>query len=387
MNAKFRKFLTAAALAAVVFFPASLFALNTLELSVRLETSPYRRNPRSRGMGRGLRDERIQDVSAGLRQGAQPERPRPISSTTRTTSISPSGAYDTDPSKIKASLAKRDDMYNDDIVGIVVDTYNTMQNGYAFLVNPLGIQGDGIMNADGNVNSEQDFIWDSKGRLDGQGYAVEYRIPLQSIRFPAGNTITLRLAYLPPDRPDFGSGQRPAHISRQGQHALPIPAHRGHGVEIQARRRDPPGRHPQRPESRRSRLPEKRGTDDRPQPDGQGRLDDRPDPGRDGQSRLQPGRSRRRAGGRQPPVRPLLCREKAVSSWKATRFSRSRATPRTRPSTDWCTPGRSSTPPSASSSRESWEPPIRSPRSSPATTSPGHPKNTPIFPFSASSTP
>ncbi len=92
--------------------------------------------------------------------------------------------YDTDPSKIKASLCKRDAMFEDDFVGVVLDTYNTMQSGYAFLVNPLGIQGDGMMDINGNVSGEQDFVWYSKGACDGEGYMVEYRIPLQSIRFP-----------------------------------------------------------------------------------------------------------------------------------------------------------------------------------------------------------
>ena len=103
--------------------------------------------------------------------------------------------FDSDPSKIKASLSKRDAMFSDDFVGIIIDTYSTMQSGYAFLVNPLGIQGDGMMGANGNVTEDQDFIWDSKGAIDDQGYVVEYRIPLQSIRFPAGKTITMRLGY------------------------------------------------------------------------------------------------------------------------------------------------------------------------------------------------
>jgi len=103
--------------------------------------------------------------------------------------------YDNDPSKIKASLSKRDDMTSDDFVAVIIDTYNTMQSGYGFLVNPLGIQGDGIMSIDGNLQGDQDFVWDSKGRIDDRGYVVEYRIPLQSIRFPSGDTITIRLGY------------------------------------------------------------------------------------------------------------------------------------------------------------------------------------------------
>jgi len=125
--------------------------------------------------------------------------------------------HDTEPSKIKGSLCKRDAMFTDDFVGIVLDTYNTMQNGYAFLVNPLGIQGDGMMDINGNVSDEQDFVWYSKGAIDEKGFVAECRIPLQSIRFPAGKTITMRLGFFrqfvrtsevasaPPIFPDKGS--------------------------------------------------------------------------------------------------------------------------------------------------------------------------------------
>jgi len=125
--------------------------------------------------------------------------------------------FDTEPAKIKASINKRDNMFSDDMVGIIIDTYNTMQSGYGFLVNPLGIQGDGMMSANGNLQPDQDFVWYSKGQIDDQGYTVEYRIPLQSIRFPGGKTITMRLGFFrqfvrtsevasaPPLFPDKGS--------------------------------------------------------------------------------------------------------------------------------------------------------------------------------------
>jgi hypothetical protein len=194
MNAKMRQILMAAALATTVFLPASLFALNTLDLSITSKP------PVIDGI-----------LETGEWDGAytmtdfktfSPDYGKDPSQKTEAYFLYDADylyfafrCYDTDWSKIKASLAKRDDMTNDDMVGVVVDTYNTMQNGYAFLVNPLGIQGDGMMNANGNVNSEQDFVWDSKGRLDDQGYVVEYRVPLQSIRFPSGKTITIRLMY------------------------------------------------------------------------------------------------------------------------------------------------------------------------------------------------
>ena len=125
--------------------------------------------------------------------------------------------YDSDPAKIKASVCKRDAMFSDDFVGIVIDTYNTMQNGYGFLVNPLGIQGDGMMSVNGNLQSDHDMVWYSKGQIDDQGYTMECRVPLQSIRFPGGKTITMRVGFFrqlvrssetvsaPPLFPDKGS--------------------------------------------------------------------------------------------------------------------------------------------------------------------------------------
>ncbi|HEX9009713.1 MAG TPA: carbohydrate binding family 9 domain-containing protein, partial [Holophagaceae bacterium] len=50
--------------------------------------------------------------------------------------------FDPHPEKIKASVAKRDDMVRDDFVCINLDTFNDQQSLYAFYVNPLGIQGD-----------------------------------------------------------------------------------------------------------------------------------------------------------------------------------------------------------------------------------------------------
>ena len=125
--------------------------------------------------------------------------------------------YDKDPSKIKASISKRDAMFQDDFAGVILDTYNTMQNGYGFLINPLGIQGDGIMNVNGNLQPDHDMVWYSKGQIDDQGYTVECRIPLQSIRFPDRKTITMRVGFFrqlvrysevasaPPLFPDKGS--------------------------------------------------------------------------------------------------------------------------------------------------------------------------------------
>ncbi len=102
--------------------------------------------------------------------------------------------FDSEPDKIKTSVSSRDNMFQDDYVILILDTFNTMQKAYGLFLNPEGIQGDAMINADGNADTSFDMVWYSKGAIDDQGYIVECRIPLQSIRFPGKETITLRVA-------------------------------------------------------------------------------------------------------------------------------------------------------------------------------------------------
>lgn len=95
-------------------------------------------------------------------------------------------ARDPDPSAIRAYLRDRDSAWNDDIVGVVLDTYNDERRAFEFLVNALGVQMD-LTNDDVNENEDDswDAIWDSAGQINGQGYIVEMEIPLSQLRFPS----------------------------------------------------------------------------------------------------------------------------------------------------------------------------------------------------------
>ena len=104
--------------------------------------------------------------------------------------------YDTDPGGIKANISKRDAMFADDYVAFSLDTFSDGQNAYVFFINPLGIQGDGLMNAIGNLEPSMDFVWYSKGQIDDQGYSVECRIPLQSLRFSNKKTVIMGMAFI-----------------------------------------------------------------------------------------------------------------------------------------------------------------------------------------------
>jgi len=90
--------------------------------------------------------------------------------------------YDREPAKIKASVAARDTINQDDWVCLNLDTFNDQQSLYAFYVNPLGIQADSKF--EGNVEDYKvDVVWFSAGRVDAEGYTIEVRIPFKSIRY------------------------------------------------------------------------------------------------------------------------------------------------------------------------------------------------------------
>ncbi len=100
---------------------------------------------------------------------------------------------DSEPSKIKAAMSKRDGIDMDDWIGVVLDTFGDRQGGYLFSVNPLGVQQDGMLNADGNGDVSFDTVWKSDGNINSQGYIVEVAIPFKSLRYSFKKKITMGL--------------------------------------------------------------------------------------------------------------------------------------------------------------------------------------------------
>ncbi len=94
-------------------------------------------------------------------------------------------ASDPNPSQIRARYCDRDNIWDDDWVLILFDTFNDQRRTYDFCCNPFGIQGDMIETPTGG-GGEWDAIWDSDGRITDDGYIVEMAIPFSSLNFPAG---------------------------------------------------------------------------------------------------------------------------------------------------------------------------------------------------------
>jgi len=102
--------------------------------------------------------------------------------------------YDREPSRIKASIGQRDAIRPDDWVAINLDSFNDQQSLYTFYVNPLGIQMDARFAA-GKEDHGFDMVWYSAGTIDSEGYSVEIRIPLKSIRFSQKSPVEMGVIF------------------------------------------------------------------------------------------------------------------------------------------------------------------------------------------------
>jgi hypothetical protein len=94
-------------------------------------------------------------------------------------------AEDPDPAAIRARYSDRDRTFNDDQVGVILDTFHDGRRAFEFFVNPLGIQSD-VLEDDvtGGDDPSWDAIWDSAGRFTASGFEVEGAVPFSSLRYP-----------------------------------------------------------------------------------------------------------------------------------------------------------------------------------------------------------
>ncbi len=91
-----------------------------------------------------------------------------------------------EPDKVRATVAKRDNIFNDDYVGFMLDTFNDKRKAFEVFFNPLGIQGDGIITEGRGEDFSVDLLMESKGIIHETGFNVEIAIPFKSLRFEAG---------------------------------------------------------------------------------------------------------------------------------------------------------------------------------------------------------
>jgi hypothetical protein len=97
-----------------------------------------------------------------------------------------------DPRKVRARMSRREDVYDDDQVEVMLDTFHDRRRAYAFQTTPLGVQWDAIWTeasreeqTSGHFDTSFDTVWDSRGKVTEGGFVVWMAIPFKSLRFPA----------------------------------------------------------------------------------------------------------------------------------------------------------------------------------------------------------
>ncbi|MDT7687605.1 MAG: hypothetical protein QOE46_364 [Acidobacteriota bacterium] len=88
--------------------------------------------------------------------------------------------------KVRATIAKRDAVFDDDWVGVWLDTFNDGRRAYELIFNPLGVQADAVFTEGVNEDFSVDIVMESKGVVTNDGYTVEVAIPFKSLRYEAG---------------------------------------------------------------------------------------------------------------------------------------------------------------------------------------------------------
>jgi hypothetical protein len=87
---------------------------------------------------------------------------------------------------VRATVARRDNIFNDDYVLLYIDTFNDQRQAYVVSFNPLGIQADGTYTEGRGEDYSVDLVMESKGVLTEDGFTIEAAIPFKSLRYEAG---------------------------------------------------------------------------------------------------------------------------------------------------------------------------------------------------------
>ena len=97
-----------------------------------------------------------------------------------------------DPRQVRARMSRREDVYDDDEVEIMLDTFHDRRRAYAFQTTPLGVQWDAIWTeasreeeTSAHFDTSFDTVWDSRGKVTERGFVVWMEIPFKSLRFPS----------------------------------------------------------------------------------------------------------------------------------------------------------------------------------------------------------
>ncbi|HEV3208504.1 MAG TPA: DUF5916 domain-containing protein [Terriglobales bacterium] len=91
--------------------------------------------------------------------------------------------FDNQPRNIRARLSRREDVFDDDTVELVLDTFHDHRRAYAFFSNPLGVQADALWTEGQDFEMSFDTVFETEAKITPQGFVVRMAIPFRSLRF------------------------------------------------------------------------------------------------------------------------------------------------------------------------------------------------------------
>ncbi len=97
-----------------------------------------------------------------------------------------------DPTKIRSTLARRDESGNSERIIVSLDTYRDRRTAYTFAVTASGVRIDYHHPGDHERDRDYSFdpVWEARTAIDSAGWTAEMRIPLSQLRFNPGERQT-----------------------------------------------------------------------------------------------------------------------------------------------------------------------------------------------------
>ena len=108
--------------------------------------------------------------------------------------------WDSDPDGIRTGTFYRDQYSGDDILSVIIDSYNDYETAVWFTVNPSGVRQDRTVSNDAEFTNGMPMSWDWNSYWDvvttqtDEGWFAEFRIPFSTLGFQVtGNEVEMGL--------------------------------------------------------------------------------------------------------------------------------------------------------------------------------------------------
>ncbi|MGE3617096.1 MAG: DUF5916 domain-containing protein, partial [Gemmatimonadales bacterium] len=101
--------------------------------------------------------------------------------------------FDSNPAGIRSNTFYRDVYSGDDVLAVVLDSYNDFETAVWFTTNPAGarsdrtVSNDGVFSGGDPMNTDWNAHWDVATTRDDKGWYAEFRIPFSTLGFQAVN--------------------------------------------------------------------------------------------------------------------------------------------------------------------------------------------------------